>query len=186
MDGQVIGYINCFYRKFEVDMNTYKSGDVVIYGAEGVCKIVDITEKKFGNEMIQYYVLEKIGKKESLTYVPANNERSLSKLRHVLSKEEFTNVFNEEGQSIQWIDKDRDRQKAFKEIVLFGNTRELINLIKTIHLHQRELHKAGKKLHLCDERVIKDAVKIIKEEISFVFDIPKDSVHEFIVQKIEK
>ena len=31
-------------------MNTYKSGDVVVYGAEGVCTVTGITEKKFGNE----------------------------------------------------------------------------------------------------------------------------------------
>ena len=28
----------------------YKIGDIVIYGAEGLCRIVDITEKKFGKE----------------------------------------------------------------------------------------------------------------------------------------
>ena len=33
-------------------MNTYKSGDVVVYGAEGVCIITGITEKKFDNEII--------------------------------------------------------------------------------------------------------------------------------------
>ena len=167
-------------------MNTYKSGDVVIYGAEGVCRVVDITEKKFGNELIQYYVLEKIGKKESLTYVPANNERSLSKMRHVLSKEEFTDLFKDEAQNLQWIDKDRDRQRAFKDIILFGNTKDLVCLIKTLYARQLQQQKAGKKLHISDERLFKDAEKIIKEEIAYVFDIHKDDVHDFIVNSIER
>ena len=167
-------------------MNIYKSGDVVIYGAEGVCKVTGITEKKFGNDVISYYVLEKVGKSDSLTYVPANNERSLSKMRHVLSKEEFITLFKDDTQLLEWIEKDRDRQKTFKDIILFGNSREIVSLIKTIHFRDQELRKAGKKLHLCDERVFKDAEKIIKEEISYVFNISKDEVHSFIIKSIEE
>ncbi len=167
-------------------MNTYKSGDVVIYGAEGVCTVTGITEKKFGNEMVSYYVLEKVGKKDSMTYVPANNERSLSKMRHVLTKEEFVTLFKDDTQILPWIEKDRDRQKTFKDIILFGNTKELVSVIKTIYIRQQELAKAGKKLHLCDERVFKDAEKIIKEEIAHVFDINADEVHNFIIKNIEK
>ena len=167
-------------------MNIYNPGDVVIYGAEGVCKVVDITEKKFGNDMIKYYVLEKVGKKESLTYVPANNERSLSKMRHVLSQEELLHLFRDDTQKLDWIVKDRDRQKAFKDIILFGNTRDLISVIKTIYIHQQELAAVGKKLHLCDERIIKDAEKIIREEIAYIFEIEKEEVHNFIVQNINK
>ena len=167
-------------------MNTYKSGDVVVYGAEGVCTVTGITEKKFGNDVISYYVLEKVGKSDSLTYVPANNERSLSKMRHVLSKEEFITLFKDDTQLLEWIEKDRDRQKAFKDIILFGNSREIVSLIKTIHFRDQELRKAGKKLHLCDERVFKDAEKIIKEEISYVFNISKDEVHSFIIKSIEE
>ena len=167
-------------------MNIYKSGDVVIYGAEGVCKVTGITEKKFENEMVKYYVLEKVGKADSLTYVPANNERSLSKMRPVLNKEEFLYLFKDESKKIDWIDKDRDRQKAFKDIILFGNTSDLVALIKTIYIRQKELAHAGKKLHLCDERVFKDAEKILREEISYVFDIPKGLVHDFIVESINR
>ena len=167
-------------------MNIYKSGDVVIYGAEGICTVTGITEKKFGNEMVKYYVLEKIGKKESLTYVPANNERSLSKMRPVLNQEEFLHLFKDETQKLDWIAKDRDRQKAFKEIILFGNTRDLISLIKTLYAHQVQQQKVGKKLHISDERLFKDAEKIIKEEVAYVFNIPKESVHDFIVESINK
>ena len=167
-------------------MNTYKSGDVVVYGAEGVCTVAGITEKKFGNEMVSYYVLEKVDKKDSLTYVPANNERSLSKMRHVLTKEEFIELFKDETQFLEWQEKDRDRQKTFKEVILFGNTRELISLIKTIYLRGQELRKVGKKLHICDERVFKDAEKIIKEEVAYVFGISKEEVHSFIVKSIEE
>ena len=165
-------------------MNTYKSGDVVVYGAEGVCVVTGITEKKFDNEIISYYVLEKVGKKESTTYVPSNNERSLKKMRLVLTKEEFLALFKDNTQILPWIDKDRDRQKAFKDIILFGDTRDLVCLIKTLYSRQIEQHKVGKRLHISDERIFKDAEKIIKEEISYVFGISIDEVHDFILNSI--
>ncbi len=167
-------------------MNIYKLGDVVIYGAEGLCSVVDITEKQFGKEMVQYYVLEKMGKQGSLTYVPANNERSLSKMRVVLTQEEIYALLNDEGQIMPWIDKDRDRQKTFKDVILFGDTKDLINLIKTLYLRQQHQIASGKKLHISDERVFKDAEKIITEEIAYVFSIPKEDVHDFIVKNIKK
>jgi len=174
------------YRKYEVLMNIYKQGDVIIYGAEGLCKVVDITEKQFGKEKVQYYVLEQMGKTGSVTYVPANNERSLNKMRPVLTKEEIYTLFNDDAQKLDWIEKDRDRQKIFKEIILFGNTKDLINLIKTLHLKQQEQKIIGKKLHISDERIFKDAEKIIDEEIAYIFEIPKESVHDFIVENIKK
>lgn len=167
-------------------MNIYKLGDVVIYGAEGLCTVVDITEKQFGKEMVPYYVLEKMGKKESLTYVPANNERSLSKVRPILTQEDIYALFNDEAQIIPWIEKDRDRQKVFKDIILFGNTKDLINLIKTLYLRQQQQIANGKKLHISDERFFKDAEKIITEEIAYIFSITKESVHDFIVNNIKK
>lgn len=166
-------------------MNTYKIGDVVIYGAEGLCDVVDITEKQFGKEKIQYYVLNKVGKTDSLTYVPANNERSLSKMRPVLTKEEIYEVFRDENHKMEWIEKDRDRQNTFKNIILFGNTKDLISLIITLYYHQEEQLARGKKLHLSDERIFRDAEKIINEEIAYVCDIPKESVHQFIVETIK-
>ena len=107
-------------------------------------------------------------------------------MRHVLAKDEFITLFKDDTQLLEWIEKDRDRQKAFKDIILFGNCREIVSLIKTIHFRDQELRKAGKKLHLCDERVFKDAEKIIKEEISYVFDISTDEVHNFIIKSIEE
>ena len=57
-------------------MRSYQIGDVVVFGAEGLCRIEDITEKKFGKEIIQYYVLKQLMRGNSVNYVPVNNEKS--------------------------------------------------------------------------------------------------------------
>ncbi len=168
-------------------MNVYKIGDTVVYGTEGLCNIEDITEKEFGKETFQYYVLRQIGRANSVTYVPVNNERSLSKMRHILCKEEYEELFAAmPDESDEWIDNNRDRQKAFKEIILFGNTRDIIKLIRLLYARQRQQQSIGKKLHIADERIFKDAEKIVNEEIAYVFGIAKDDVTMFIASKLAK
>ena len=48
----------------------YKKGDTVLYVSEGVCKITDITEKKFGDDSIEYYILTPVFNNRSTFFVP--------------------------------------------------------------------------------------------------------------------
>ena len=76
-------------------MITYKEGDIVVYSSEGLCEIDELTEKKFDGKVIGYYVLRSLYNKNSVTYVPMNNEKSLSKMRHILNREEIMSLIAE-------------------------------------------------------------------------------------------
>ena len=166
-------------------MEMYKIGDIVIYGTEGLCKIVDITEKKFGKEVIEYYVLEPVDSAASTTYVPLKNEKSLSKMRHILKEEEILEIIKElPSDEIQWIASDRERRQVFRDIILFGDSKDIIKLARTIHLHQKELSSKGRKLHIADERFLKDAERMIFDEIAYVMHIDKGEVIDFITENI--
>lgn len=168
-------------------MDIYQVGDIVVYGSEGLCRIEEITEKKFGKEAIKYYVLKQVNKDDSVTYVPINNERSLSKMRHILTKKEILELIKGmPTEAATWVENDRDRQKAFKEIILYGDSKDLIKLVRGLYLHQKEQMEKGKKLHIADERFFKDAEKIIYEEIAYVFDIEQEEVLDFITRSVEE
>ena len=166
-------------------MITYKEGDIVVYSSEGLCEIDELTEKKFDGKVIGYYVLRSLYNKNSVTYVPMNNEKSLSKMRHILNREEIMSLIAEMPEEVMpWIKNDRDRQKAFKEILIYGDSKDLVRLTRTLYMHREEQMAKGKKLHLSDERVFKEAEKLIYEEISYVMDIPRDQVLNFITDKM--
>ncbi len=166
-------------------MNDYKVGDVVVYGVEGLCRISDITEKKFGKEAIKYYVLQQIGKADSVIYVPLNNDRSLSKMRHILTKQEILEALRlMPAETEPWVENERERQKEFKETILYGESKDLLSLTRSLYLHKEEQVDKGKKLHIADERVFKDAEKIIYEEIAYVFGIKPEEVLDFIKSNI--
>ena len=164
----------------------YKIGDIVIYGAEGLCRIVDITEKKFGKEVIEYYVLESIDSSDSTTYVPMHNEKSMSKMRHILREDEIVEIIKQfPANDMPWIDNDRERQKVFRDTLLFGNSKDIIRLARTIHLHQKKQEAQGRKLHMADERFLKDAERMIFDEIAYVMKIEKDQVLDFITENMK-
>lgn len=166
-------------------MDSYKVDDMVIYGVEGLCRICDITEKKFGKEVIKYYVLQKAGKEDSVIYVPLNNDRSLSKMRHILTKEEILDILHSmPAETDPWVENERDRQREFKETILYGGSEALMSLVRALYLHKEEQIDKGKKLHIADERIFKDAEKIIYEEIAYSVGIKPEEVHGFIKANI--
>lgn len=162
-------------------MNSYKIGDIVIYGAEGLCKVEAITEKEFDGQKIKYYALKQLGRNNSVTYVPTNNEKSLGKMRLILTKEEIMELIQHTPEGGEkWIDNARQRQLAFKETILYGDSKDLIHMVRSLYSHQKELNEKGKKLHLSDEKFFKEAQKIICEEIAYVFEIEQEEVLDFI------
>ena len=119
----------------------YKIGDVVVYGTEGLCEICDITEKTFGRETIEYFVLTPVGKAEETVYVPKNNEKVLARMRHVLTMAE-ADALLEEGpdQEKEWEPVDRERQKLYKEILLCGSSRDVLAMTRMVYLQIGRAH----------------------------------------------
>ena len=67
----------------------FQVNDMVLYGTNGVCKVVDIDERDCGGRMVEYYILKPIYAANSTIFVPVNNEKLTSKMRYVLTKEEI-------------------------------------------------------------------------------------------------
>lgn len=166
-------------------MRTYKAGDVVVFGAEGLCRIEDITEKKFGKEIIQYYVLRQLMRENSVNYIPVNNEKSVSKMRPILTAEEITELISKMPlEETPWIENNRERQQQFKEIILYGDSKDLIKLVRNLYIKRRQQEAKGRRLYAADERAFKDAENIVFEEISYVLDIPRDRVLDYITETV--
>lgn len=164
-----------------IKMKMYEIGDVVVFGAEGLCRIEEITEKKFGKEKIKYYVLRQLDRENSVNYVPVNNEKSVSKMREVLTESEIRQIISEDiPETSGWIENNRERQLAFKEIILYGDSRDLIRLVRDLYIRRKEQAARGKKLHAADERIFKDAENIVFEEIAYALKIPRENVMDFI------
>ena len=164
----------------------YKIGSIVVYGTEGLCKICDITERTFGKETSEYYVLSPLSNEAETVFVPKNNEKVLKRMRSILSRERASELLEAAPSEYgEWVENDRERQQIYKQILLCGSSEDLLMMTRALYLHQIELLERGKKLHAADERFLKDAEKMLFEELAYVYNITVAEVLPLITRKKE-
>ena len=162
-------------------------GDMVVYGTDGVCRITDIAEHRFGKTVAEYYVLTPAASEDAVIYVPTGNAALKNKMRRLLSKEEILALLHEfrYAEEPYWETNEQLRRKQFREMLLSGDRRQLLTLIRTIHFQEERQKKAGRKLHYADEQMLKDAQELLHDELQYVIGLEQEDVLPFIVAEIE-
>lgn len=57
-------------------------------------------------------------------------------------------------------------------------------MIRELYIHKQEQLKNGKKMHLSDEQLMKEAERLLYSEFSLVLNIRADEVPKFIASRI--
>jgi CarD family transcriptional regulator len=142
----------------------------------------DVTEKRIGKTKIQYYVLKPLCNNTSTLFVPTANQQLVSKMRRILTEDEAEAILRDLPPCGDWNDNKQERSEQFRAIITEGSCVELIRLIRLVRTHGQEQLAGGKRLHISDERFLKEAEKMICEEFSLVLHISRDEVLERILQ----
>lgn len=159
----------------------FQIGDMVFYSGSGVCRIDSIASREFGDEMKDYYLLIPVHAPESAVYLPVDNEKLLSRMRSPLSSEEVKGIIRSiPERKVEWISDEGKRKAEFTRILRDGNQCEILDLIRLIHLQQKKLRDAGRKLHQCDERAFREAQKMLCDEFSLALHIEPGEVEGYI------
>lgn len=133
----------------------FSINDTVLYGANGVCRITDICQKEFSGVIKDYYILTPLSNETMTIFVPIN-----------------------------WILDDNERKEHYRTILSSGNRLEILNMIRELYIHKQEQLKNGKKMHLSDEQLMKEAERLLYSEFSLVLNIRADEVPKFISSRI--
>lgn len=163
----------------------YSVGQTVLYGSNGVCNIEEITTKEISGMSIDYYVLKPLYSQNSTLFVPVNNEKLVSKIRNVLSSDEINSILNNISECDEWIDNKIERIDLFKNIISSGDCSQLIKLIRLIHSHEQLQISRGKRLHISDEKCLREAEKMVCDEISLVLGIDRNSALDLVLSNRE-
>ncbi len=163
-------------------------GSNVIYGTNGVYLVEDIREENFCGEPRKYYVLSQLERKgHDKVFVPCDNEKLVSQMKKILSKEEiYALIKSIPREPMEWITDNRARSEHFKEILARADRCELMHLTKTIYLRKLEMNAQGKKIFLSDENTLSRAEKVLFDEFALVLDIEREDIIPFIMEQIEK
>ena len=164
----------------------FHKGDTVIYGANGICEIEEITSQSFCGETREYYVLRSVYCSGETVFVPTDSAALTGKMYPALTRDEIDSLLTALPPAIPaWIDADEERKNRFAEILTSGDRQALIGMVRTLHEHKQQQEKRGKKLHLADERCCREGEKLLHEEFAHVLQIPPDQVADYIRERLE-
>ena len=163
---------------FEVD-------DIVLYGTQGLCRIAEIAERTLQGPRQEYYVLRPIFNDRSTLYIPRQSETLTAKMHPIPDEATFTAMLREiPGQDDLWLEEEAARRTLYRETVSGGNCRELLRLSKTLRQRQQSLVAAGRKLKYNDENMMREAERILCEEMSYLLHIDLEQALPLLLARI--
>lgn len=162
----------------------YQKGDYVVKIPEGICRIEDVMQLDIYDTDKEYYMLVPISEKSSKIYISTDNAEG--RIRKVISKEETLKFIK----SIPEIDakdipNEKMREQEYKTSILSCNNEKIVSIIKSIYARKQERMEQGKKITTTDDKYFKRAEDVLFSELSFVLNIPKDKMEQFISDTIE-
>ena len=164
----------------------FRINDVVVYGAQGVCKIVGIDEQKIDGINKKYFVLKPQDNRGTTFYVPTWNEKALAKMRKVMTKQDVDALIDSmPSKTPTWIANENERKETYKKVLASGDQAAIISMIQAIYLHKKEREAEGKRLHMSDEYFMKDAEQLLYNEWQYVLNMDKAGLMAYIFERIE-
>lgn len=157
----------------------YNIGDFVVYKRD-TCKVVDIKEKYY--KELDYYVLEPINDVSLKVQIPVNNKF----IRDIITKKELENILN----NIPKVDIIKTDNKLieneYKKLINFGDYNDLIKIIKTTYLRNKDREDEKRKISDKDKFYFDKAEKYLYTEFSIALNMTYDETKEYIVDKVKK
>lgn len=157
----------------------FKLNEYVVYKKE-VCIVKEIRSKYLRNE--DYYILEPINDNSLKISVPINNKD----LRKLITKDEIMKIINEIPK-IDIIDKDEKYIEAeYKELLKTSNQLDLVKIIKTSYLRNKDRLDNNKKIGEKDQSYFELAEKYLYTEFSIVLNLSYNDTKKYIINSVSK
>lgn len=109
----------------------FNVGELIIYSAQGICRVDDICEKTYAGVTKKYYVLHPLNNRNLKISTPVdNNKVTMMELMDRNKAERILESFGMPG--IDWIDNNSYRNQAYTEILKQGNPMEISMVANTL------------------------------------------------------
>ena len=165
----------------------FQSGEWVMYGVHGVCRVVGTEKQLVGRKRTEYLVLEPLAQNESRFFLPTANPTALAKLKAVLQVEELKALLiSEELQEDVWIKEENLRKQTYRELINSGDRTALLKMVATLYRYRDAQAAAGKKFHQCDDNFLRDAEKLLASEIALVLEMTPEEARNYLREQLKQ
>ena len=160
----------------------FSVGQTVLYGANGVCRIDEITTRRIGSHDTEYYVLKLVRSDCSAVFVPTGNEALVSRIRFVTPADEIRAILADKEITMSWIDNKNDRAEFFRSVIAGEDCRELVALVRLLYARAAAVSALGRRLHISDERILREAERMVGDEISVALGVSREEALAMIAE----
>ncbi len=164
----------------------FESGECVIYGVHGVCRVIGREKQLVNRKRTEYLVLEPMGQTESRFYLPVANETAMAKLRPVLGAQELNTLLSsDEIRQDGWINEENTRKQYYRDLISSGDRTALLKMTNALYRYRESQLAAGKKFHQCDENFLRDAEKLLASEIGLVLNKTPEEARTYLREQLK-
>ena len=165
----------------------YQVGDLIVYGAEGVCKVVSIGPLAIRGAQrgLEYYTLSPLYR-EGTIFTPVD---TTVYTRPIMTKEAADALIAqipEIPEEVYENSNPRVLNEHYQAYLKSYDCVDLIRLIRAIYAKGRNAAEKGRHLGQVDERTIKRAEDMLHGELAAALEIPVDQVKDYIASRVEQ
>ena len=174
-------------KTFERSDVMYKIGDLVMYGATGVCRVEAVSEEKFSLEELQmYYVLQPLYQNGRI-YAPVENNKVY--MRHIISEDDANELIDDmpsvEAEAVK-CGSVQQLSKHYQSVIDTHDCKNLVQLAKSIRLKEEAANRQNKHLGQIDKKFMKRARNLLFEEFAAALNIKKSEVAGYINRRVDE
>lgn len=159
----------------------FKAGDLMVYGTNGVCRVVNICHSPFdSNDERMFYTLAPLNDNSNLViYTPVNNESVV--MRELISESEANKVISEvKNAQIIEIPLEKRRRDVYREVMQTAEPDQYVRIIKTVFNRRNEFRRTRRRLPDLDNDFEHTAKNCLYGELSQVLGKTREEISERI------
>lgn len=163
----------------------YQSGDLVVYGSTGVCRVKGMAAPD-PHSSKQYYLLDPLYQ-DGIIYTPADGGKV--PMRPVMSLADAHELID----LIPSVHAEPCRERTlqllaqrYQSALQSGDCRDLLKLTMSVHVKRKQAEQQNHRLGMVDEKYGKQAERLLFGELAVALDIPVDHVQSYIDSRVKK
>lgn len=157
----------------------YSVGDLLVYKKD-VCKVIEIKNRYIRG--VDYYVLVPVFDKSLKIQIPVNSNLirdliSRDKIDEIISKIPFISVVDSDSKNLE---------NEYKQLMQSGTWEDLVKIIKTSYLRNKERIDSNKKTTDKDNYYFNQAEQYLYSEFSQVLNLSYEDTKNYIICEVTK
>ena len=161
----------------------YKINDLVLYSTHGICKVTDITDKNFSDEIKSYYELRPLRDIKLQINIPVGSTKL--QMFDLMNEKEAVTVIDSFKRAEKVIfEKNYFLSPGFNKMIADADRSKAVSTIYSLLLRKKQLLSEGKKVTIQESKALATLQGIIYNELGLALKKSYEEIESMIEENI--